>query len=58
MSQGKLYTASLNCDDDKKGEPLYGVRLLLSILPLFSVSEINPFFAFCSESVSIMVISI
>lgn len=27
MSQGKLYTASLNCDDDKKGEPLYGVRL-------------------------------
>lgn len=24
MSQGKLYTTSLNFDDDKKGEPLYG----------------------------------
>lgn len=38
MSQGKLYTTSLNCDDDKKGEPLYGGRLLLSIQPLSSVS--------------------
>lgn len=31
MSQGKLYTTSLNCDDDKNGEPLYGVRFLLVV---------------------------